>query len=214
MTTTGGIHIKSGDRVFIVGTTGSGKSYLAERLLAPQPDVVIVDPKHGFEWRSVKSTHGKGVVTSDFREVVAHTGPAPLIYRPSMAECAAGIPWFWVWVWQRTNTLVFVDEVQPITKPVQIPYEFARCIQMGRSKSISVWCATQRPARVPVVLLSEAEHDFVFRLRNPADKKRMAEYTDPAILENEARGHDCWYYGDRDQILRKITADKIRLGGK
>lgn len=204
------ISIRAGDRCFIVGTTGSGKTYLARKLLSPQSDVIVVDPKHGFEWESVPK-HGGGVITSDFREVVRHEGPAPLIYRPSLSECSVGIPWFWVWIWSRENTIVYVDEVSAITKPTTIPYEFARCIQMGRSKNIGVWCGTQRPARVPIVILSEAEHDFVFRLRNPADAKRMAEYTDPEILRNPAHGHECWYYGDRDQVLVKTTADSIRV---
>jgi hypothetical protein len=203
------ISIRAGDRCFIVGTTGSGKTYLAEKLLSVRADVVVVDPKHGFEWET--HTYGKGVTTEDFREVVRHEGPAPLIYRPSLSECALGIPWFWVWVWNRTNTIAYVDEVTAITTPTKIPYEFARCIQMGRSKQIGVWCGTQRPARVPIVILSEAEHDFIFRLRNPADSKRMAEYSDPAILADPARGHDFWYYGDRDQVLLKTDAKHIRI---
>lgn len=202
------ITVRAGDRAFFVGTTGSGKTHLAEKLLSDRKDVIVVDPKHGFEWKT-----RRGVITSDFREAVRHPGPDPLIYRPSLAECAAGIPWFWVWVWARENTLVYVDEVTAITKPTTIPYEFARCIQMGRSKNIGVWCGTQRPARVPIVILSESEHDFIFRLRNPADAKRMAEYSDPKILSDPARGHDFWYYGDRDQVLQKMTADNIRVKG-
>ena len=141
--------IMAGDRVFGVGTTGSGKSYLFRRLLCRLPDVIVVDPKHGFEWEKSPMKYGKGVITTDFREVVKHIGPEPIIYRPSLAECAAGIPWFWIWVWERANCRVYVDEVQPITRPTQVPYEMARCIQMGRSKNIGVWCGTQRPARVP-----------------------------------------------------------------
>ena len=203
------MNIKAGDRAFIVGTTGSGKSYLSRRLLCRLPDVIVVDPKHGFEWENSKMKYGKGVITSDFREVVKHIGPEPIIYRPSLSECAAGIPWFWIWVWERANCRVYVDEVQPITKPTQVPYEMARCIQMGRSKNIGVWCGTQRPARVPVVLLTESEHHFIFRLRNKADQVRMAEYSDMSILKEPARGHEFWYYGDRDQILRKMTADQV-----
>lgn len=205
------IRIKPGDRAFIVGTTGSGKTYLASLLLRPRPDVVVIDPKHQFELTG--SAHGKAVVTEDFREVVKHQGPGPLIYRPSLAECAQGIPWFWVWIWFRENTLVYVDEVAAITKPVTIPPDFARCIQQGRSRNIGVWCGTQRPARVPIVILSEAEHDFVFRLRNPEDLKRMAEYTDPAVMRDRAKGHEFWYYGDRDQVLLKTTAQKLAVKG-
>ena len=53
--------IMAGDRVFGVGTTGSGKSYLFRRLLCRLPDVIVVDPKHGFEWEKSPMKYGKGV---------------------------------------------------------------------------------------------------------------------------------------------------------
>src|SRR5688572_28829255 len=129
------ITIKAGDRCFLVGTTGSGKTHLAEKLLRGLNDVVIVDPKHQFEFKG-PTTYGKAVITEDFREVVRHEGPGPLIYRPSLKECSDGIPWFWIWVWGRENTRVYVDEVTSITKPVNIPWEFGRVLTQGRSKNI------------------------------------------------------------------------------
>ena len=172
---------------------------------------MVVDPKHGFTWEKQTPKYGKGVITSDFRVVVAHVGPEPLIYRPSLAECAKGIPWFWAWVWYRENTTVYVDEVSSITKPLNPPVEFARCIQQGRSKHISVWCGTQRPSKIPTIIMSEAEHDFIFRLRNLADRKRMAQYSDDATLLYPPAGHECWYYSDRDQLFFKTTADVIAV---
>ena len=198
------MRIRRGDRVFIVGTTGSGKTTLAEVLLRPQRDVVILDPKHMFEMDGA-------TITTDFAELARWPGPAPVIYRPTLPECRTGLPWFWAWIWGRGHTIAYVDEVMAITPQTKLPDMFAMCVQMGRQKEIGVWCATQRPSRIPVPLLSESEHTFTFRLRHPADIKRMAEYTDPRVLEDPARGHDFWYYGDREQVLAKTNVKKLKI---
>ena len=201
------MNIRRGDRVFVVGTTGSGKTTLAQSLLAPQRDVVIVDPKHMFEMKGA-------TIAKDFRELMRWPGPAPIIYRPTLPECKTGLPWFWGWLWERQRTIAYVDEVMAITPPTKLPDLFAMCVQMGRQKEIGVWCATQRPSRIPIPLLSESEHTFTFRLRHPADLKRMAEYTDPRVLTDPATGHDFWYYGDRDQMLFKTNAKRLTVKRK
>lgn len=217
------IEIMPSDRVFIVGTTGSGKSTLAQRLLARRKYLVVLDPKHQFSLDNTpkktskvnsKSDNADVLITSDLKECYKWESPKPIIYRPSLMECDAGLPQFWSWIWGRGNTLVYVDEVLRITPPVNIPRGFATCIQMGRSRDIGIWCATQRPARIPIPILSESEHDFIFRLRHPADLKRMADYTDPEIIRNPVANHDFWYYNDREQLLFKGNSENLRISRK
>ena len=207
-----GIHIKNSDRAFIVGTTGSGKTTLARALLCNRPDVVIVDPKGGFEWDSTYRPKAGGLITDDFALVQGWEGPAPIIYRPTIAVAAHGMEPFWHWVWERRHTLVYIDEAAMLcpTRGV-IPGGLARAIQQGRQREISVWSATQRPANIPVPLLSESEHVFTFRLRNPDDLKRMADYTDPAIRNEPVSGHDFYYYGDRENVLLRTNLNALSL---
>jgi hypothetical protein len=42
---------------------------------------------------------------------------------------------------------------------------------------VEVWSATQRPANIPLVAISEAEHVYCFRLQLPQDRSRIEEIT-------------------------------------
>lgn len=209
-----GIKIGNSDRVFLVGTTGSGKTALARALLCNRPDVVIVDPKAGFEWTGKHSPKVKGITTYDERDVLAWEGPAPIIYRPSIEMAASGLAWFWSWVWHRSHTLVYIDEVSMLCpRRGVIPTGLARAVQQGRQREIAVWSATQRPANIPIPLISESEHVFAFRLRNPDDLKRIADYTSPEVRTNPVGGHDFYYKNDRDTTLVRSNLNNLRIGG-
>lgn len=206
------LRIKTGDHVFLVGTTGSGKTHLARIMLAPLTYLVILDPKHQFSWDQTKLPYGRGIMTQNPREVVQYTEKEPIIYRPDSGQLAAGIGWFWEWIWRRENTYLYIDEILPVCpKPMSPPFGLLKLYQMGRSRNISVIAATQRPSRVPLVCITEATHDFIFRLRNIEDRKRMAAYTDNKTLLDPPTGHEFWYYGDREQILIKTDADRLLM---
>ena len=207
------------ERLFIVGTTNSGKSSLADYLLREANHIVVLDPKHGYQPERKKGDQpGRiPVITDDYRVVVKHEGPEPLVYQPptlTPESVESQLRWFWDWVWWREQTIVYVDELTMVIPSAQrLPYGLARLIQQGRQKGIGTWCATQRPSRIPIPVLSESEHHCVFRLRHPADLRRMAEYTDPIIESDPAMGHDFWYYYDAKQVLFKTNLNELKRKG-
>lgn len=206
-----GIKIKRSDRVFIVGKTGSGKTTLATTLLARLPWVVILDPKHQFSFDQGRKRRSDILITKSLAEADKHDEPYPIIYRPDVREARGGCEDFWGWIWDRENTIVYVDEVTSVSPTVNMPYGYQRAIQQGRGKNIGVWSATQRPARIPTNLLTEAEHVFAFELRALNDLKRMAEYTDPIIIEERVKGYDFYYYGVREKDVLLLNKDSIRI---
>lgn len=204
------INIRRSDRMFVVGTTGSGKSYLLRKLAAPLPYVVVVDPKHQWDWEDTRPAGSRGLVTSKLEEVMDWEEPEPVVYRPGYVEAREGIPEFFLWVFLRGNTLVVIDEVMSLlSSPSVLPRDFGIVIQQGRSRNIGLWMATQRPSRIPIPVLSESEHHCIFRLRHPNDLRRMAEYTDPIVEQRPARGHQFWYYNDRTQQIALLDAKMI-----
>lgn len=207
------IKVRQNDRVFIVGKTGSGKTTLVTILLVQVKFPVILDPKHQFSFRDViKNFRSENeFITSDLKEAIRIDYDIPIIYRPSITECKAGCPTFWEWILYRENCIVYVDEVIAVSPSVNMPYGYARAVQMGRGKNIGVWSATQRPARIPQNLLSESEHVIAFELRNPVDIKRIADYTDPIIINERATDHDFWYYNVRDKKPIMLNANQVRI---
>lgn len=161
------------DRAFLVGTTGSGKTTLARHLLQSRQYVVVYDAKHTLNWPGYKRiTRLRDVVKQDPR------GVPRIIYRPEVREYRDPVvrDWFFRWIFQRKNCTVYVDELYLIMDDGgMFPYFYHACVAQGRERKIEVWSATQRPFRIPIVIMSESEHFFIFRLQDRDSRHRMEE---------------------------------------
>lgn len=191
-TTAAEFPIAETERALLVGRTGSGKSTLARALLSQWAHVVVIDAKGDFDL-----PHGR--VIQDPRELskIKTRSPAPILYRPR--------PEFWHsevydavfrWIYERRNTTVYVDEVFAVMdeRTARAPHWLNAILTRGRSLKIRTLLAAQRPFRVPLSILSESEHRFMFELNLSDDKKRMAELMGPEVLAPLANEHGFYYY--------------------
>jgi hypothetical protein len=175
--------LRPGHRGVLIGKTGTGKTTLAQVLSSFHPWVVVHDGKGRINW------HGYRVVRKldqliRAREPGEHVPARHLIYRPDRYEWDNA--WvqerFFKWIYERKRTLVVIDEVYTIVpRPVgslrgPVPTHFLHCIRQGRELGITVLTGMQRPVGVPVPVLSEAEHAYLFRLRNGDDRERMEKF--------------------------------------
>lgn len=157
------------DRALFTGMTGSGKTTLARVLLRSRAYVVVVDFKGLIDWPGYE-------IHTSFHSLT--TGKAPrLIYRPSYDEIQneETQELVWQWLYMRGNTTVYVDETAAVTNGNLHPFYYGACLMRGREHGIELWSATQRPARIPSIVLSESEHVFAFRLRLPQDRERVEQ---------------------------------------
>lgn len=150
-----------------IGQTGSGKTTLARELLNTRGYVVVLDSKGTLDWPGYQLTH-------HLNDAVALAVPR-IIYRPVYAELMdpATIDAFFEWIYKRRNTTAYVDEVSDVTQGDVFPFHFGADLRKGRELGVEMWCATQRPTRIPQVVLSESEHVYCFRLRLPQDRARV-----------------------------------------
>lgn len=163
------------DRAVIVGQTGSGKTELAKHLLASRPFVVVLDPKRRFTSSGYETLTTLSAVTKSKNE--------RLIYRPQhdvlrdWQDSDGDIERFFEWIFKRGNTTLYVDEAYLVTQGDNLPRYYHACLAQGRELGIATWSATQRPMRVPQVILSEAEHVYTFRLQLPQDRGKVEAVT-------------------------------------
>lgn len=172
---------KKKEHSLFLGMTGGGKTTLAEQILAYFPFVVVLDTKGEINWKGYKKFKHKEKGFSNAFDKLTNSKETRLIYTPPASALRGDsneIEEFFHWVYWRRNTAVFVDEAQGngVTTASYIPPGYHDCIARGRQKGIMVFSATQRPSKIPQLILSESTNIYCFRLQLPADCKKVEEY--------------------------------------
>lgn len=188
---------KPTDRAVFVGPTGSGKSVLAEMLLSYvtarlSANVVIVDPKHGWEFHRAKNETGYVnkykqplYVASDLDELEdaldeQRENGFQVLYQPPkehlVRQNADKLDEVASIVFDRGHTTLYYDELYMVANGSDFQRRapnYFYCVTQGRAKKIGVWGSVQRPSWIPLIALTETEVRSTFYLRNADDRKRM-----------------------------------------
>lgn len=193
--------VKPGQRALLTGRTGTGKSTLARHMLRNMTQlVIIVDPKGDFDYPN-------SIIIRDPRDLSAfrRSREKNLVYRPD-PEFWDMQNWdnFFKWAYMFGNCVLYLDEVFAVMVNNQSPPWLKAILTRGRSLLITCIACTQRPFSIPVSLLSECEHRYMFGLSLLDDKKRMAELMPgntivngkevPTVLLPLSGRHNFYYY--------------------
>ncbi len=202
------IRLKAGDKVFIAGQTGSGKSVLATHLASRFDRAVVFDPK----WGDPSAVLPNAATLHSAREAAAHIrrreGPGRVIYQPDAADnahiveswdaiCAA------VWTLGPVGIAIVVHELPFLANAYTIGPHFKQLITAGRLFGITVILVSQRPRGIPVFARSESVHWVCFKLKSPDDLETMADVMGAPVRDTPlAVPHGYWYLGP-DDVLRQ-----------
>lgn len=163
---------KLGEHLIFCGTTGSGKTYLAERMLA-QYDRTFVFDTHN----SLNSVDGAKVKTPenltlnlaiyskiryipklDYRTKTAFN----FVVKKLMTERGG------------KNRVIYIDEIYHLGYAQSFPDWLARGISTARQRKTSLFISSQRPTNIPMSLLTEASRIFCFYLSYDEDIKKLS----------------------------------------
>lgn len=186
--------IKSNDRVLIVGQTGSGKTVLAEKLLANSNRLVVIDSKGNLNQRfnlveynrkAIKALVNNLPIRIQVKQPVMDLDELPRYYETIFAD-----------LMDAGNLTVYLDETNRVTGySPRVLAQFGAMYTQGREvNQVGVVAAVQRPSNLPLVVVSEAQHYYCFRLTMDADRKRMSQIMGNAVKEGVKHDYGFFYY--------------------
>ena len=168
------VHWRIGEHVAVIGTTGTGKTYLVSKLVELREHVVILRTKpddiefEGFrEFRTAKAME-------DWRN-------NHLLIRPKYEQQPSVCYDVLDKVWRMGRWTIVVDEFFYVQR-LGLAKSLERLLTQGRSKRISLVLGMQRPVQVTRFALSEITHLFAFRIEG-RDLRTLKDSTHPDIFE-------------------------------
>lgn len=200
---------KQGEHITLVGTTGCGKTTLAQALLPRRKYVLILatkpkDPVIG-QFKGDGFTVMRDWYTFDPRET-----PKVLLWpRPERSIRATRAKHKELFaqvledVFNAGGWCVYVDEAQYFSGDLRLEPELEHLWQMGRAMKMSLVVGNQRPRHIPLAAYSQAQHLYVWGNRDRQDLKRISDIsgaydrkTIEEALQQLPTKHHCLYIGE------------------
>ena len=207
------ISIKSNDRTFITGMTGSGKTYLAHFLCKSLPRLIVIDTKGTLKnWNCDPWDYNtKHLLTSDEPVRIRVQPPIEIESVPKF------IDEIFLACYKATNCTIYIDEVYGVIPPGRDASSVLfGLFTRGRELGVGVISASQRPSWLPLVAISESEHMFCFYLQLIEDRKRMAAFMGEDVLSLAPDQYGFYYYRSGSRTTQyfkrlEVANDEINL---
>lgn len=153
----------------IFGKRGSGKSYLAEKLIREERRLVVYDVMSEYQDGIVFGPETiKGFVIF---WLMFYRDCFRIIYRPikplEEIEVLSDL------VFALGNCCFLVEEIDCYCSAYKIDDSFASIIQRGRHKNITLIGITQRPFGIHRLLTSQAKEIYIFSTNEPRDREYL-----------------------------------------
>jgi hypothetical protein len=153
----------------IFGKRGSGKSYLANKLIAAEKRLFIWDRMGEYNQGIVFTAEEKPVFQKFFQHV--YRKDFRIIYRPLHPK--EEIIWISDLVYTLGNVTFLVEEIDSICTPWIIEENFEAILNRGRHKNITMIGVTPAPFGIHRDLTRQAKEIYVFSTNEPRDREYL-----------------------------------------
>jgi len=194
------IVVATADRVVAAGKTGSGKTYLMRRLCSRVGRLVLIDHKSSLtDWSTEPNEeHAWRKLERGDKARIRVVYEDDDTYETAIARAfAAG------------DCTIYIDEIYGVVEPGRRSKALVSALTRGREFGVGVWTSTQRPAHLPLFVLSESDHYFIFRLNLEQDRARFAAFAGEEVKTVITDEHGFWYAAAKENRPRYFR----ELGG-
>jgi len=195
------ISIKSNDRIFVCGKTGSGKSYFIKNEFLPRIErFIFYDPKHQHD-----DINGVLVTNPADLQNAINEGHRAIVYRPFLVN---DDEWNEICriIYLTGNIWLIADEISYHVDSNKMTAWHKVLMTTGRTRGIGVLNCSQKPQHtVHNIILSETEHYFCFFLLLEGDRAKLAAIHPDFYNAHLLPEYHFFYFSvrDRDVIFHK-----------
>src|SRR6266567_2752347 len=181
------------ERLLIVGSNGSGKTFLTRRLLARYPRWVVVDHKAGFhpdlparEYLVIRDPRDRRILTAD-----------RVVFRPAAEfKNRRWYEYLFLVLIRRAEAfarrgkrfIVLVDETLAFAR-MRATENLGNLAVLSREWGAGLWCSSQRLKWIPVEVKSEAWRIIAFYLADEEDEREVLKFAKIELSLEELRAH-------------------------
>lgn len=191
-----------GEHIAIVGDTGTGKTFLENRILQLREYVVFLRTKSD-------ATRIEGFTKALTADRMKRQNVSRILLEPKYEHQAHEGFLMLEHAWVMGGWTVAVDEYWYVERiGLQRPVE--RLLTQGRSKGISVVLGMQRPVQVSRFGISQCTHLFCFRIDN-RDLKTIRDATNDGYADTvrDLRKYEYAYFNRADRSIRRGYAQTL-----
>lgn len=150
-------------RVGCIGRTGSGKTYLMEKLLAPQPRVIVVDDKKRVNFPGFYLTNDPVAALLKPKVILRPEGKLPDSFwddaMTTLHEDGGGI--------------IYVDELAHQSSPNHMPNGMKEILRVGRELGVGLWWSAQSATEIFNTAIRQADILILFLNVGASDRDKV-----------------------------------------
>jgi hypothetical protein len=165
--------------ILIFGKRGSGKSFLAKRLISKELRFIIFDTIGEYNQGVIFGTEQYDQLMQFWQRT--YRRPFRLVYQPIDPD--AEIELIAELIYTLGNVTFVVEEIDCFCGSHQIAFSFKQIIQRGRHKNITLIGITQRPFGIHRLLTSQAKELYIFNTNEPRDREYLCALLGQGISE-------------------------------